>query len=76
MQHENQDRPTPRDEISSIAGRILGKKTANGLAKVSIPDNASGLFVSVEAFNSLLADAKALAGFVLEADPKAGPNNG
>lgn len=59
--------PHPRDEISSIAGRILGAKSiSDDLTKIES--------VSAEKFNSLLADARALAGFVLNADPKAGPN--
>lgn len=66
----------PRDEISSIAGRILAKGEAQGLARAAMPESTGGQFVSVEAFNSLLADAKKLAGFVLNADPQAGPNAG
>lgn len=68
--------PTPRDELSSIAGRIIGRGAAMGLARTAMPEGQEGMFVSTEAFNSLLADAKKLAGFVLNADPVAGPNHG
>ena len=68
--------PTPRDELSSIAGRIMSRGPAMGLARAAMPEGQEGMFVSTEAFNSLLADAKKLAGFVLNADPVAGPNHG
>lgn len=55
--------PTPSDEISNIAGRILGSR--------ALEDQANGA-----RFNSLLADAKKLAGFAMRADREAGPNHG
>lgn len=71
MQHENQSAPIPSDEIASIAGKILARETLD-LEKTDLAPAA----VSAEKFNSLLADAKRLAGFVLNADPKEGANRG
>lgn len=56
--------PTPCDEIASIAGRILARRPTD-----EVP-------VCGEKFDTLLADAKRLAGFVLNADPQPGPNRG
>jgi hypothetical protein len=70
MQSENQKGPIPRDEISAIAGKILGREAlSDDCVKAGVP-------VSAEKFNSLLADAKRLAGFVLNSDPKEGANRG
>jgi hypothetical protein len=60
--------PTPTDELASIAGRILARPALDAAAA------EAGVPVSGEKFNSLLVDAKKLAGFVLHADPVAGPN--
>lgn len=68
LQDGAENPPTPSDEIASIAGRILARQ-AHDFRK----DDSGGV-ISSEKFNSLLADAKKLAGFVLNADPKAGPN--
>jgi cell envelope opacity-associated protein A len=54
----------PSDEVSSLAGRILAMKKTD-----EVP-------VQGEAFDQLLADAKSLAGFVLNADPIAGSQDG
>lgn len=55
------DPPTPRDELSSIAGRIMRRKTV--ILMATAPD-----------YNQLLDDARKLAGFVLRSDTQKGPN--
>jgi hypothetical protein len=68
MPHD-QKAPVPTDEIASIAGRILGRQSlSDDVVKAGVP-------ISADKFNSLLVDAKKLAGFVLNADPKQGPND-
>jgi len=55
--------PTPADEISSIAGRIMGTKP--------LGENVQW---GREQFNRLLEDAKKLAGFTMRSDRQPGPN--
>lgn len=70
MPNENAKTPIPTDEISSLAGRILAKRAiADDLEKAGVP-------VAGASYNELLADAKKLAGFVLNADPHEGSNVG
>lgn len=57
----DKDPPTPRDQLSSIAGRIMGRSPKT-------------LVVSGNAYNELLADARKLAGFVLRSDTEKGKN--
>jgi hypothetical protein len=65
---DEQKQPIPTDAIASLAGRILAKKALDDdVAKAGVP-------VSGESYNELLADAKKLAGFVLNADPHEGSN--
>lgn len=61
MNRPTQDPPTPRDELSSIAGRIMGR-------------TPKALVVSGNAYNELLADARRLAAFVLRSDTEKGAN--
>jgi hypothetical protein len=61
MNRPTQDPPTPRDELTSIAGRIMGIKK---------------VFVLAPAYdhNALLDDARKLAAFVLRSDTEKGAN--
>lgn len=61
MNRQTQDAPTPRDELSSLASRIMDRKPVTLMA--TAPD-----------FNQLLRDAQSLAGFVLRADTEKGAN--
>jgi hypothetical protein len=53
--------PTPRDEITRIAGRVLARERKMMVATAG-------------SYNELLADASKLAGFVLRADRTKGSN--
>lgn len=61
MSRETQDQPTPRDELSSIAGRIMAAKKVVVLA-------------TAYDHNKLLDDARKLAAFVLRSDTQKGTN--
>lgn len=61
MARPTNDPPTPRDELSSIAGRIMGRKP------VAIMSTARD-------YNALLDDARKLAGFVMRSDTQKGSN--
>lgn len=62
MDRKTQDPPTPRDEISAIAGRIMAQA------------RSAKLITTTSAYNELLADAKRLAAFVLRSDTEKGKN--
>lgn len=72
---------TPTDEIASIAGRLLSPQSGLNQIKgikadeIAAEANPDALFVSQDFTEEVLGLAKRLAGFVLNADPQAGPND-
>lgn len=88
-------KPTPGDEVSSAAGRIMDADPFDSRQKVRafsqlLADQGIGRIVrdgdgptdtviseALESvFGDFVRDARSCAGFVLAADPKAGPNRG
>jgi len=74
---------TPSDELSSVAGRIMGRgnplesprfvtSVVDGLAAANSFDEAKEALE--RAFGDLIKDGRSLAGFTLNADPQRGPN--